>query len=91
LEFIEGTTVILSPPDPAVGDIIDVVVLFQNSGRASAPLFYVTFQDILDGDTTEIETLEVRNVQEGSAAQTVSAILFLSSGLFIGWPSRSVI
>ena len=69
LEFIEGTTVILSPPDPAVGDIIDVVVLFQNSGRASAPLFYVTFQDILDGDTTEIETLEVRNVQEGSAAQ----------------------
>ena len=69
LEFIEGTTVILSPPDPAVDDIVDVVVLFQNSGRASAPLFYVLFQDILDGNITEIETLEVRNVRDGSAAQ----------------------
>ncbi len=69
LEFIEGTTVIAAPSDPAVDDVVDIVVLFQNSGRASAPQFFVTFQDILDGVTTEIETLEVRNVQEGSPAQ----------------------
>ena len=69
LEFIEGSTVIATPPDPAEGDVVDLLVLFQNSGRADAAQFYVTFQDILDGDTSTIETLEVSNVWAGSPAQ----------------------
>ena len=71
LKGLEGDfTLIITPENPAEGDNVDIVALFENAGRADCSDFYIEFRQILNGTTSIIETVQMRViVGQGETAQ----------------------
>ena len=69
LHFIDDNSIITSPEDPAMGDPVDILALFQNDGRGDANFFHIRYEAIIDNTTTEIATIEITNLPGGANGQ----------------------
>ena len=71
LKGLDGEfTLIITPENPAEGDNVDIVAIFENAGRADCSNFYIEFRQILNGTTSIIEIVQMRAiVGQGETAQ----------------------
>ena len=61
LKGLEGEfTLIITPENPAEGDNVDILAIFENAGRADCSDFYIEFRQILNGTTSIIEIVQMR-------------------------------
>tara|TARA_B100001029_G_scaffold153557_1_gene137229 strand:- start:2349 stop:4970 length:2622 start_codon:yes stop_codon:yes gene_type:complete len=62
--------IIFTPATPAVGDSVDILVLFENGGRDSCTDFKIEFEQSLDGETKIIDDPRVYTIIDpGAPAQ----------------------
>jgi subtilase family serine protease len=82
LKGVEGNFAIsITPENPAVGDTVDILALFENNGRKDCPvcepdepgcepIYYIEFRQILDGNVTTIVNVQMREiVSQGESRQ----------------------
>jgi len=71
LKGLEGDfTLVTTPANPAEGDNVDILVMFENAGRADCSDFYIEFRQILNGTTSTIELVQMRIILgQGETAQ----------------------
>ena len=69
LRVIEGEIfpIVFTPSVPAVGDTVDILVLFENGGRDSCTEFKIKFEQTLDGQTGTIEDPRVYTIIDSGA------------------------
>jgi len=62
--------IIFTPEVPAVGDSVDILVIFENGGRDSCTEFKIKFEQSLDGETSTIDDPRLYTlIDPGSPAQ----------------------
>ena len=62
--------IVFTPAAPAEGDSVDIMLMFENNGRDDCTNFYIDFTQSLDGETSTIETAQVRTIiAQGEAGQ----------------------
>ena len=62
--------IVFTPENPAEGDTVDILVLYENNGRDSCTNFKIKFEQTLDGQTSLISEPTVRTlVSEGEVTQ----------------------
>ena len=62
--------VMFTPAAPAEGDSVDILVMFENNGRDDCTNFYIDFEQTLDGETSTIESAQVRTIiAQGESGQ----------------------
>ena len=66
----ENFSILVTPEVPAAGDLVDIIVFFENSGRESCTEFKIRFDQTFSGETSTIEDPRFYAIAEaGSAAQ----------------------
>jgi len=62
--------IVFTPAAPAEGDSVDIMLMFENSGRDDCTNFYIEFSQTLDGETSIIESSQVRTIiAQGESGQ----------------------
>ena len=62
--------IIFAPENPAEGDSVDILVLFDNDGRRECTNFNIDFRQTLDGSSSSISNPQVRTIiGEGESGQ----------------------
>ena len=62
--------IVFTPAAPAEGDSVDIMLMFENSGRDDCTNFYIEFSQTLDGETSIIESAQVRTIiAQGESGQ----------------------
>ena len=62
--------VMFTPAAPAEGDSVDILVMFDNNGRDDCTNFYIDFEQTFDGETSTIESAQVRTIiAQGESGQ----------------------
>ena len=62
--------IVFTPEFPAIGDSVDILVLFENGGRDSCTEFKIKFEQSIDGETKTIEDPRVYTIIDpGAPAQ----------------------
>ncbi|MCS5551548.1 MAG: hypothetical protein NZ811_08550 [Gammaproteobacteria bacterium] len=57
-----GFAAIITPENPAVGDTVDILAVFENAGRADCSDFYIEFRQILNGNVSTIDNVQMRAI-----------------------------
>ena len=66
----ENFSILVTPEVPAAGDLVDIIVFFENSGRESCTEFKIRFDQTFSGETSTIEDPRFYAIAEaGSSAQ----------------------
>ena len=61
-------TLSIMPENPAVGDPVDILVIYENNGRQDCENFDMEFRKILNGTVSTIESVEIRAIAQGGTA-----------------------
>ena len=62
--------IVFTPAAPAESDSVDIMLMFENSGRDDCTNFYIDFTQTFDGETSTIESVQVRTIiAQGESGQ----------------------